>query len=607
MSNRCDNCGDVVVIPDGNQPCSECLQLSSAVLKCSAGGPTQGTSGTYDASVLLDNDVSLCTGAVVWKLLEYDTEGFESVSINSSTGVITYRVHPLATIQEYYQIHFEAYCPGASQKFSATGYFGICVADKCFGVECGPGEICWPSTGECVTVDAVNVDEGDVASEALLVSDADTPSTDCTAAGAATTYSIVEGSEINVTVVNNGDGTFNVTPDCGDFSFQYTINCDDVAVDTATVSGYGLCATSTNAVNVEVTGDLSLVDTLCNKGTTTWAEEAPINRTNIAALTLNANGTYSVTPTDLSLAWSFDYVILCDGTEVETGTLTGAAITATANNDTGTSAAAAVQVSGDVTTNDIDCSQGTTAYQLKDATGNPVNGSVDTFNTSTGAWDFTPTADGPWSFEYEITCTVGGTTTVIDEATVSGITLAAITAANEAVGDKEIEVEFVYDATSNITDTGVTCTPLSYSITTGSQVNCTVVNNGDGTFDVIPGTTQGGAWSFEYEVCCDDGSTCDTATVSGTTPEAVADNAGTINTGGPTTVDVKGNDTACTGAVTTYPLLALSEVNCSVVDNADGTFDITPTAVGAWSFQYELRCGGIVFDVATVYGLAQTP
>lgn len=605
MSNRCINCGDVV-ITDPPQPCSECLQLSTGTLQCSANGPTLGTSGTYDATALLSNS-SICTSSVTWTLVEYDTDGFSSVSIDSATGVISYTVNPVGTVNEYYEIRFRAACTNASQRFSTLGSFFICAADLCYGVTCGPGQTCWPATGACVTADAVDVDEGDIANAVVEVVDVATPSTDCTAAGAATTYSIVSGSEINVTVVNNGNGTFDATPGCGDFSFQYTINCDGVVVDTATVSGYGLCATIADAADVLVTGDLTTVDTLCNSGTTTWAEEAPTNRTNITALTLNANGTYSVTPTDLSLPWSFDYVILCDAIEVDTGTLTGAAITATANDDTGTSAAAAVQVSGIAATNDVTCSQGTTAYALTGGTGNPVNGTVDTFNTSTGAWDFTPTADGDWSFQYDITCTVGVVTTVIDTATVSGTTLAAITATDDAAGDKAIGVEFVYDAAANDTNTGVTCTPITYTIVTGSQTNCTVANNGDGTFDITPGTAQGGAWSFQYKACCADGTTCDTATVSGTTPEAVSDNAGSIPTSPLTVIDVKGNDTACTGAATTYPLVTLSEVNCTVVDNANGTFDVTPTAVGAWSFQYELRCDGIVFDTATVYGLATAP
>lgn len=603
MSNRCDSCLELVPINE-TQPCIDCLQLTSAMLKCSADGPTVGTSGTQDVSVLLDNE-TICTSSVVWSIEEYNAEGFASVSINPTTGVISYQVSPTASIQEYYEIVFRARCSNASQQYSASGSLWVCVVDKCFNVTCGPGTLCWPATGECVTADAVDIANGDTSSLETAAADATAVGTDCTAAGAATTYTLVEGSEVNATVVNLS-GVFTATPvNCGAYSFQYETRCDGVLVDTATVSGYWLCATATGIADAEVTGDLAVADVACNKLTTTWAETSPAARVNLSAVTVNANGTYSVSPVDLSIPWSFTYDILCGGDIVDSGTVTGAVVTATAEDDAGTSAAAAVQVTGNAATNDTVCSQGTTAYQLKDTTGNPVNGTVDSFNTSTAAYEFTPAADGPWSFEYEITCTIGAVTQVIDEGTVSGTTLAAITTNADALGNREQNVTFEFDAAANDTDTGVTCDPITYRVVTGSETGCTVVNNLDGTFDITP--TAGGAFNFTYEACCADGTTCDTAVVSGNCPLAVSDNAAGLQAGILTVVSVVGNDSPCTGATTTYVLTPLSEVNCVVVDNLDGTFDVTPSAVGAWSFLYDLKCDGITFSSASVYGVAVAP
>ena len=96
---------------------------------------------------------------------------------------------------------------------------------------------------------------------------------------------------------------------------------------------------------------------------------------------------------------------------------------------------------------------------------------------------------------------------------------------------------------------------------------------------------------------------------AGDTADAVADNFGNVQVGQTVTRDVKVNDTPCGTAATTYALVPGSEVNGTIVDNNDGTFDITPTAAGAGSFDYEIMCDGIVVDAATVVfnGTASSP
>jgi len=111
-------------------------------------------------------------------------------------------------------------------------------------------------------------------------------------------------------------------------------------------------------------------------------------------------------------------------------------------------------------------------------------------------------------------------------------------------------------------------------------------------------------YSVDYRILCG-GVETDTATVSGPiTPiaDAVDDNAGTLTSGTATAYDVSGNDVPCNfGATTTYALVAGSETNCTVTGTGPN-FDITPTAPGAFSFDYNILCDGNVADTATVTG-----
>lgn len=59
------------------------------------------------------------------------------------------------------------------------------------------------------------------------------------------------------------------------------------------------------------------------------------------------------------------------------------------------------QLANNVSDNDTPCSYGATTYQL---IGTPTNGTVDSFDTSTGAYTFTPAGAGVWLFEYGIYC-----------------------------------------------------------------------------------------------------------------------------------------------------------------------------------------------------------
>lgn len=153
----------------------------------------------------------------------------------------------------------------------------------------------------------------------------------------------------------------------------------------------------------------------------------------------------------------------------------------------------------------------------------------------------------------------------------------------------------------------------TYALVAGSEVNCTVALTDANTGAVNVTPTADGAWSFQYQLLCD-GVVTDTATVSGTaaalvTADAVNDVvADPLITGSATTVTVLINDTPCSSGVTTFALVAGSEANCTVTltDASAGTFGVTPTADGAWSYQYDLLCDGVIVDTANVSGTAVT-
>lgn len=86
------------------------------------------------------------------------------------------------------------------------------------------------------------------------------------------------------------------------------------------------------------------------------------------------------------------------------------------------------------------------------------------------------------------------------------------------------------------------------------------------------------------------------------TSGAVNDIVGDKAIGVSSTVDVSTNDTLCSAGVTTFALITGSQVNVTNVTNVGGVFSYTPTNNGAFSFQYNILCDGVVTSNATVSG-----
>lgn len=311
-------------------------------------------------------------------------------------------------------------------------------------------------------------------------------------------------------------------------------------------------------------------------------------QTNCTAV-VNSNGTYSVTITDLSLAWSFDYDLLCDGTVADTAAVSGGPITADAVNDfEGTHVTATF--ADDVSGNDTACSEGASTYLFK--AGTAVNGTV-VVNTN-GTYTFTPTVPGAWSFQYDIQCTVNGVSQILDTATVDGLYVTA-GAVNDIIADVITTAAIPGDVTTNDT----VCTAPStttYALTAASEVNGTATVNANGTFSFTPAAS--GVWSFNYDILCD-GIVADTAVVSGRvlSASAVEDSFATA------TGDASTNDTGCNLGAEVYSKVGASETNVVATVNSNGTYSSVITDLSlTWSFDYAISCDGTQVDTATVSG-----
>ena len=246
-----------------------------------------------------------------------------------------------------------------------------------------------------------------------------------------------------------------------------------------------------------------------------------------------------------------------------------------------------------VGTNDTACDVGTTTWTL--ISGSEVNVTIDSFPTS-GSVNYTPTAPGAFSFQYEIRCDG----VVLDTATVSGTGVAACV--NVSGGGITGLTPVVPGSSNTYNAAGFTGTlPYTYvwsttagTITAGQGTDTvTITTNTAGNVDVTVTNCSGaGSVTLSFPI-----------TLEPPTADAVDDNVGSQTVGIPQTVDVSVNDTLCSSGVTTFALTG-SPVNTTASLASGSTFNYTPAAPGPFSFQYDILCDGIGVDTATVSGTA---
>lgn len=416
----------------------------------------------------------------------------------------------------------------------------------------------------------------------------------------------------NGTLVWNGDGTYNYTPN-PDFNgvdtFVYEI-CDDINpldCDQATVT---ITVTSVNDIPIAANDSEAIdEDTVLNAsviandsfpdGETLSLVSGPSN----GSLVFNPDGTYTYTPNaDFNGVDSFVYEI-CD--DVVPTDCSQATVTITVNplddvpvaeddNETVTEDGV---LNASVLSND-DAPDG----ELPTLVSGTSNGTL-VFNPD-GTYTYTPNPDfnGVDSFVYEICDDVVQTT--CDPATVT-ITVTPDNDIPVTSNDNETVPE---DGTLNASVLGNDSSPdgeLPSLLTSTS--NGTLTFNPDGTYTYVPDPNFNGADSFTYEICDDLVPTdCSQATVFITVTPVndipVAENdSNTTNEDTAVSGTVISNDSFPDGET---PTLVTNPTNGTVVFNPDGTYTYTPNANfnGADTFVYEIcdDADPTVCDQATV-------
>lgn len=295
-------------------------------------------------------------------------------------------------------------------------------------------------------------------------------------------------------------------------------------------------------------GNLATADTPCSSGKTEY-RLVDGSEVNIDSLTLNEDGTFCALPVDPTVFGSFKYSIWCEGYQTSTGTvevcptlsqatidfILGQAqknITLIREDDKvflvgrdGNKCGEGVDVCdcGVVEpqcgiTNllaQVSCVGGDSIITLSfDAEGTSGNYVYTLNGTPVLATDNQIVISGPdeeiLNFEVSVTDAENdecSATVIIDIPVCTGDPDATIETEDQDEGVVSKD-PFTVDVT-DVVDANTQCGNVTYTL--GVVNGGSVINNGDGTFEV---TALGGPGAFEYTVCCENGVTCDMATVS---------------------------------------------------------------------------------------------
>ncbi len=425
--------------------------------------------------------------------------------------------------------------------------------------------------------------------------------------------------------VLNADGRYTFTPSTdfvGTVSYTYEV-CDNGTPQA--------CATATISIQVLPKGINSLVandDTAVTKVNTgvlisvlsndfdpegdTFSVTTHTNPSH-GTVALNADGTFTYTPTtDFVGEDEFTYII-CDGnvtSTCKTARVHVSVVSTTTNitvaNDDAYNTDVNVAVVGNVLNNDTD-PEGDTVTTTVVTT--PSNG---TLSLSTdGTFTYTPTTNfvGTDSFTYRV-CD-SGTPQACDEAT-AYITVKGVVATPTANSDTFTATTSTNTQTvGNVLDNDRlgTNTPTTSDVTitvTSTPTGAIVPNLDPSTGNVmVPSGTPTGTYTIGYSICTKSGTiTCDTATVTivvtevttPTTPVVAKDDVEQTVVDTPVTVKVVSNDehvpTQGTLTIVTQPKNGTVVINDNGTTNdpSDDEVVYTPNRgyAGVDSFEYEL-------------------
>ncbi|WBX75623.1 Ig-like domain-containing protein [Tenacibaculum ovolyticum] len=431
----------------------------------------------------------------------------------------------------------------------------------------------------------------------------------------------------NGVVTVKADGSYVYVPFkdfVGNDSFTYTV-CDDgtpQACDTTTVTITVLPVTDpavndapvanndtgTTEVNTPVNGNLTANDFDLN-GNLITINTIPVTNPTNGTVIINADGTYTYTPTSGFIGVdTFEYEIcdngtpsLCDTAVVTINVNSNNGLNDTYANDDAFNGNINTVIGGDLLLNDTDPEGNDQIINTIPVIG-ATNGVV-TINAD-GTFTYTPNTDyaGPDSFVYEI-CD-NGAVPVCDQATVY-LTVNNINT-TEAVADI-VTTYAAAEVSGNVLTNDEDKEGDGQTVTSNTNPTDGVLTiNADGSYVYTPAKDFVGNDSFTYTIC-DDGTpqSCDTATVTITvlpvigTEEndaPVANNdTGTTEADIPVNGNLIANDFDLNGDLITINTTPVTNpTNGTVIINADGTYTYTPTPgfIGVDTFEYEICDNG---------------
>ncbi|PTQ72176.1 retention module-containing protein [Pseudomonas sp. GV071] len=462
------------------------------------------------------------------------------------------------------------YTPGAD--YNGPDSFTVTVAD-------GKGG----TVDSVISIGVTPGNDAPITSNQSLSTVEDTPLTGTVTGsdndGDSLTYTLKPGSEpANGSVTVNTNGTFTYTPAAnynGPDSFTVTVSDGkggtvDSVISVGVTPGNDAPTTAnqslSTAEDTPLTGAVTGNDIDGDSLTYTLAT-GPAN----GSLTLNANGTFTYTPSANYNGNDSFTVKVADPSGAFVNSVISIGVTPT--NDAPTSSnqslttAEDTPLTGTVTGNDIDGDSLT--YTL--ATG-PANGSL-TLNAN-GTFTYTPTANynGSDSFTVKVADPSG--------AFVNSVISIGVTPTNYAPTSSNQSLTTAEDTalTGTIVGNDVDGDALTYTLATG-PANGSLTLNANGTFTYTPSANYNGSDSFTVKVADPSGAFVNSVISIGVTP---TNDAPTSSNQSLTTAE----DTALTGTIVgndidgdalTYTL-ATGPANGSLTLNANGTFTYTPTA-----------------------------
>lgn len=387
--------------------------------------------------------------------------------------------------------------------------------------------------------------------------------------------------------------TYRLRDSLGALSAPLTANITIAAVNDAPVAQSG---TKTTAEDTPATGTAVATD-VDNDTLTYSVVTGPAN----GVLNLNSStGAYTYTPNaNYNGADSFTFRVN-DGT-VNSNTAT-VNITNTAVNDAPVAQSGSnttnedVAVAGTVVATDVDSASVT--YSV--VTG-PANGVLN-FNTTTGAYTYTPAANYNGSDSFTFRATDGSVFS--NTATVSLVVNPINDAPVANSGTVNVAQNGSVNGAVSFSDIDTPNGSITASLVTG-PVNGVLNFNPDGTFSYTPDTNFNGTDSFTFKV--NDGfldSNTQTININVTfvnQPPTADPGSFVTDEDTPLSDTVTFNDVD-TPAGSLTAILVSGPANGSLIFNSDGTFTYTPGADnnGSDSFTYKINDGQFDSNVATV-------